>query len=485
MYFLARVLKDRRYLRRFHERLGFLPAAFQRRVAGAVWLHAVSVGEVLASVELVRQLRAGMPWAPVFVSVGTIAGRALAAQRLAGLAEGVFFAPLDYCFAVRRVLRTIRPSVVVVAETEIWPNLSGGQTRRMRLWHRGRADLRRRLHRATSRMALVSSAGARTAGPDSGPDGASRERYLALAPPAATTRDGGNLKYDFQPKTSGIPETVVGWMARTRPGEIWIAASTMPPAVEGDLDEDGVVLAAFRALAEKHPRLLLVLAPRRPERFDAAAARLEADGIAFVRRSRLAPDSPALRLPGVLLLDTIGELSSMFALPAVVFMGGSLAERGGHNILEPAFFGRPVIAGPHMENFAAIAAEFEAGGGLLRISGPEGLPGAVRHCLRTTRPPGGAANAPAGWQSPSAAPRRAPRRRSPPCTAAPCRRSGRRSRSSSCFGRWPGCGVSAPPGSAGARPRGRRAWRRRWSASEASAWAAAARRRSWYGWPRG
>lgn len=377
MYFLARVLKDRRYLRRFHQRLGFLPDGFQRRVPAAVWLHAVSVGEVLASVELVRRLRAEMPWAPVYVSVATLAGRAVAEEKLAGLAEGVFFAPLDYCFAVRRVLRTIRPSVVVVAETEIWPNLYreakragcglcvvGGRIS-------GRAYPRYRRLAWFFRPVLGQ--------PDVilAQDAMSRERYLALGAPAARTHDGGNLKYDFQPSQAAIPEAVAGFLERTRPGEIWIAASTMPPAGDGDIDEDGAVVAAFHALAAKRPKLLLVLAPRRPARFDAVAAKLESAGMWFVRRSRLAADSPALPLPGVLLLDTIGELSSLFSLPSVVFMGGSLAARGGHNILEPAFFGRPVIAGPHMENFAAIAAEFEAGGGLERVGEAAELAGKV------------------------------------------------------------------------------------------------------------
>jgi len=129
----------------------------------------------------------------------------------------------------------------------------------------------------------------------------------------------------------------------------------------GDVDEDDAAIAAFQELAARHPDLLLILAPRRPERFDTAAGKLEAAGIRYLRRSRLR-GSETLALPAVLLLDTIGELSGLFSVADAVFMGGTLARRGGHNILEPAFFAKPVIAGPHMENFGEIAESFTAAG---------------------------------------------------------------------------------------------------------------------------
>jgi len=145
-----------------------------------------------------------------------------------------------------------------------------------------------------------------------------------------------------------------------QPEQIWIAASTMPPRDPEDPDEDDAVIEAFRRLAAEHPGLLLIQVPRRPERFEAAAAKLTAAGVPFVRRSVLDGTTRALPLPGVLLLDSVGELSGLFAVADVVFMGGTLASRGGHNILEPAFFGRPVICGPHMENFPDIFQEFRA-----------------------------------------------------------------------------------------------------------------------------
>jgi 3-deoxy-D-manno-octulosonic-acid transferase len=122
-YFLFRGLKQRQYWRSVPQRLGFLPRSFKQTNAGAIWLHAVSVGEVLSCVEFVRRLRAEFPHSAVFVSTTTITGRATAGEKLGGIADGVFYAPVDYVFSVRRILRTLQPSVVIVAETEIWPNL--------------------------------------------------------------------------------------------------------------------------------------------------------------------------------------------------------------------------------------------------------------------------------------------------------------------------------------------------------------------------
>ncbi len=369
LYFVLRALRDRRYLRRFPERLGFLPSSLQPPAAGAIWLHAVSVGEVLSTLELLRRLRARLPSAPLFVSTTTLAGRALADEKLAGLADGVLYSPIDFCFAVRRVLRALHPAVVVVAETEIWPNLyreakragcglvvvNGRISDNAQPRYRRFAWFFRRVLGWPDRILAQSAV--------------SLQRYLALGAPAERVCNAGNLKYDFQPKQAGIPEPIRTFLERTAPGHIWIAASTMPPAAAGDVDEDDVVIDAFQSLARDHPGLLLILAPRKPERFDAVAEKLQASRIPFLRRSRLDTGSSPLPLPGILLLDSIGDLGSLFALESVVFMGGSLAARGGHNILEPAFFGRPVVVGPHMENFSEIAEEFASRGGCMTIAG--------------------------------------------------------------------------------------------------------------------
>jgi tetraacyldisaccharide 4'-kinase len=179
--------------------------------------------------------------------------------------------------------------------------------------------------------------------------------------PAGKVRAAGNLKYDFAPPASGINREIATFLDSAKPVQVWIAASTMAPAAVGDVDEDDAVIETFQKIAR--PGLLLILVPRKPERFDIVAAKLEKANVPFVRRTALRP----LPLPGVLLLDSIGELAALYACADVVFMGGTLAARGGHNILEPAYFGKPVITGPHMENFAEITREFEQRGALKRV----------------------------------------------------------------------------------------------------------------------
>jgi tetraacyldisaccharide 4'-kinase len=382
LYILRRVARDRNWLRRLPERFGRLPASFTRTPPGALWLHAVSVGEVLSAIELLRQFRAAQPHAPIYVSTTTLAGRAVADEKLRGLAAGVFYVPIDYGFAVRRVLRTIRPNVVVVLETELWPVLFRTAAKAgcellivngrisdaaWPRYHRWRMIFRHVL--TLPRMIAVQTE-------------VDRQRYIELGAPEEKVIVAGNLKYDAAPAAAAPPDAVQALVARTQPGHIWIAASTTAPAEPGDPDEDDAVIAAFRDLTHDFPRLLLILVPRKPERFAAAAAKLADAGISHVRRSALRSDE-MLSLPGVLLLDSLGELNSIFPLADVVFMGGSLAQRGGHNILEPAAAGKAVVVGPHMENFAAIALEFRHAGAMVEITEPAELARAIAELLRT------------------------------------------------------------------------------------------------------
>jgi tetraacyldisaccharide 4'-kinase len=379
LYLLGRGLRRRAYLSSLRQRCGYLPASFRQTVPGAIWLHAVSVGEVMAAIELVRQLRERLPRSPVFVSVSTLAGYEIAVQKLSETAR-VFYAPLDYVFAVRRVLRTLRPSLVMVVETEIWPNLFRETQRdgaglllingrisdrafgRYRAWRWFFAGVLTQVDLVLAQSDEM------------------RERWVAIGAPPEKVRAAGNLKYDFAARAAGEESPVRRLVERVRPRAVWIAASTMPPAAAGDPGEDAAVIAAFQQVCPRQPGLLLLLAPRKPERFAAAALALERAGIAFVRRSSMT-GSEDLALPGALLLDSIGELGSLFGLADVVFMGGTLASRGGHNILEPALAGRPIITGPHMENFAEIAADFRANGALVEVLDATGLAGAVAEML--------------------------------------------------------------------------------------------------------
>ena len=378
LYLALRVARDRRYARGLGERLGRLPRSFRQTAPGAIWLHAVSVGEVLTAVPLLKRLRADMPWAPVYLSVTTLAGRATAGEKLAGLVAGVFYAPLDLTFALRAVLRALQPSLVVVMETEIWPNLyretkrSGAQLalvnarisdRAMPAYRRWRWLFQAPLSRPDRILAQDARAAA---------------RYRELG--AARVEVAGNLKYDFDPEAAQIAPELATWLERLHAGPVWIAASTMPPERAGDVDEDDLVVETFLRLRARCPRLLLIWAPRKPARFDAAAERLERAGVAFVRRSRWQGEA-ALALPGVLLVDTIGELAALYRVGDAVFMGGTFPHRGGHNPLEPAAFGVPVVAGPHMENFTEIAADFDAQDAWIRVPSAERLAAVLQELL--------------------------------------------------------------------------------------------------------
>ena len=230
LYFLFRGLRNRAYWRSLPQRFGFLPRSFRQTGPGAIWLHAVSVGEVLACVEFLRRLRAEFPNSRLFVSTSTLAGRATAGDKLRDLADGVFYAPVDYVFAVRRVLRALRPAAVVIAETEIWPNL-------FREVHRTGAGLAivngRISDRAFPRYlpfrwffrGALSAADSILAQTD-----AMGQRFLALGALPERTHTGGNFKYDFEARAAAAGSPVPALLERARPGKVWIAASTMPPA---------------------------------------------------------------------------------------------------------------------------------------------------------------------------------------------------------------------------------------------------------------
>jgi 3-deoxy-D-manno-octulosonic-acid transferase len=375
-YFVYRCARDSRYSLRFSERLGGQPELFHPTAPGAIWLHAVSVGEVVSSAGLLREIRDRSPSIPLYVSVTTVAGRAIAEERLRGLVDGIFYAPIDYAFAVRRVLARIRPSLVVILETEIWPALYREAKRaacsllivngrisdrafpRYRRWKFFFEDVLR----CPDAILLQSDQDA--------------ARYLELGAPRHAVQVIGNLKYDAEPTHAQPPRVITELIATLRPSTIWIAASTMPGADRDDVDEDQAVIAAFQELAPSHPELLLILVPRRPERFDEAEAKLWDAEVRYFRRSHQAVPAD-LTLPCVVLLDSIGELASLFPIADVVSMGGTLARRGGHNVLEPAACRKAIVTGPHLENFAAIAAQFRAQRAFLEIAGANELAGAV------------------------------------------------------------------------------------------------------------
>ncbi len=334
----------------------------------------------MSCVRLIEELRSANRRVPIYLSTATLAGRAVAEQKMGGLVDGIFFAPIDYAFAVRGVLRTIRPAMLVVLETEIWPVLYREAKRAGcgLIGLNGRISDRafpryRKLRWVFSPILALPDVLFVQSETD-------RLRYLQSGAPPNKVKVFGNLKYDAARSQAEVPVIVSHLVTVLKPLSIVIAASTMPGSDSADVDEDDAVIQAFRELAPSNTGLLLILVPRKPERFVIAADKLNAAGVPFMRRSANAIP-PELTLPCVLLLDTIGELASLFPLANVVFMGGTLAKRGGHNVLEPAMGAKPIIVGPHMENFSDIAADFRSHSAWLEIPGPEALANAVQQLL--------------------------------------------------------------------------------------------------------
>jgi tetraacyldisaccharide 4'-kinase len=365
LYLLARGLRDRRYFPTLRERFGELPALWQKTTPDAIWLHAVSVGEVLAAVPLLEELKRRSPRTPIFVSTTTLGGREMADKRLAALASGIFYSPVDYVWVVRRVLRRIRPSVIVILETEIWPNLFREAARvgcglvmvNGRISDRALPRYRRFAPFFAPVLSLCDKIMVQS--------DEMRERFIVAGAPASTIETGGNLKYDFQLAPLPPDSPVRAFLGAGQGKRLWIAAST---STDGRLEEEDDIISAQRQL----PGWRLILAPRKPDRFETVAKKLESSGLRWTRRTAL--HDPAA---DILLLDSIGELAGTFEHADAVFMGGTLSDMGGHNILEPAMTGKPIIAGPHLENFREIEKHFDAHNALLRIATGSELAAAV------------------------------------------------------------------------------------------------------------
>jgi 3-deoxy-D-manno-octulosonic-acid transferase len=354
------------------ERFGSPPAEVIARATvsrEAIWIHAVSVGEVLAAQPLVERLKASFASRAVFVSTTTATGRRLARERLR-CADGVFYFPLDWVVTVRRALNAIRPALVIIMETEIWPNfLREAQRHRIpvafvnaRISERSFARFQRwRFLVGEFYQRVLQDAAIFLAQTT---DDATRLREMGA--PEDRVEVIGNLKYDGHPPAIG---PFGQWLeATTRQQERW------PVLVAGSVvaEEEEAVLAAYDIVQRQWRHALLVLAPRKPDRFDTAATIAAAQGWTVVRRSTINMQGHLDENADVLILDSIGELAGLYGLADVVFVGGSLVPSGGHNILEPAWFSNPPVFGPSMENFKEMAAQFLAAKAAIQIdTGPQ------------------------------------------------------------------------------------------------------------------
>ena len=363
-YWLFQMVRHGKYRKGLAERLGRLPSRLQlpREHEPVIWVHAVSVGEVLAVAGLVEELRRRAPQYRIFISTTTDTGQSLASKRFGE--QNVFYFPMDFAFAIRPYLKALRPRMVVIAETEFWPNFiplahaSGARIaivnarisdRSWPRYQRFRGLIRRLLAHVDLFLAQT-------------PEDGARLQDIGATPECV--RVTGNLKYDIPPPVPpAIVATVRKAIAEAGAGPVLVCGST----VDG---EEPLLLKAFENLLVQHPRAVMILAPRHPERFPAAAALLEHMSIRFHRRSvwRGEPLNGS-----VLLLDTIGELAALYAIADIAFVGGSLVPRGGHNIIEPAQHGVATVVGNHTENFRDIVSLFQRRNAV-RIVGPAELP---------------------------------------------------------------------------------------------------------------
>jgi len=356
---LARGLGDRSYWRNFRERFGF----GSRRPPGGVWLHAVSVGEVQACAPLVGALRRRHPQLPLTVTTFTPTGAARARALFGDTAE-VRYVPYDLPGAVRRFLKRVDPRLAVIFETELWPNLYRECGRRRVLLVLASARVSERSLGRYRRLGALFSDALSQASIVAAQGEADAARFRALGADAGSTHVTGNLKFDFE-LPEDLPERGRQLRSRYAPTRaLWVAGSTH----EG---EEAAVLEAHRQVQGTHAHALLVIAPRHPARFAQVAQQLAQAGVRFARHSERGADGgPA---PFVLLLDSVGELLEFYAAADVAFVGGSLVPVGGHNLLEPAALGIPVLTGPHNFNGAEVAQVLIAGGGAEIVHGAREL----------------------------------------------------------------------------------------------------------------
>ncbi len=369
---LWRALRDRHYLQGLPERLGFGRAL---KTPG-IWLHAVSLGEMTAAAPLARALRARFPDVPLLLTTATPAGRARATALFAESAD-VRYLPYDTPGSVRRFLRRTHPRAAIIMETELWPNLLRECERRgvPVLLANARLSLK-----SVSRYRRFASLFAGVFGKDllvAAQSAEDAERFKSIGAPAERTLVVGNVKFDVE-VDGGIVQAgraLRGTYGGARP--VWIAGST-------HAGEEEQVLDAHALLLKSSPNAVLLLVPRHKDRFAAVAELLARRGVKFSRRSRMASGAESPHLPDdtpVMLVDTIGELTTLYASADAAFVGGSLVAVGGHNLLEPAALGLPVLTGPSYYNGKEIAQLLLTRGAALEVRGAEDLAATLQKLL--------------------------------------------------------------------------------------------------------
>jgi 3-deoxy-D-manno-octulosonic-acid transferase len=361
-YFLYQAIRYKKYIGSLWQRLGYLPISFNIDGEESIWIHAVSVGEVLTARALVSDLKSRYPRLRLFLSTTTIAGQQVARRNLQNV-DGIFYFPFDFAFIVRRTLNLVKPRAFVMMETEIWPNLlricrdRGVKTVVINGRISSRSYPRYRLIKLffrhvladVDRFCMQSEESAR--------------RLIDLGADPAIVSVTGSLKFD----SLQLPLSVAHGKPRERVLRFFRLSNKRVVLVAGSTvrGEETAVLRAFTRIKTLMPSALAILAPRQPERFGEVERLVRDAGFVTARRSDLPIDSEPRA--EVIVLDSLGELAQLYQLATAVFVGGSLVDNGGHNILEPAIFGKPIVFGPHMQNFKEIADAFLSNGAAVQV----------------------------------------------------------------------------------------------------------------------
>jgi 3-deoxy-D-manno-octulosonic-acid transferase len=370
-YWLVGMLRTHKYRAGLDERFGSVPGRLKLpgREQKSIWVHAVSVGEVLAVSGLLSALKKEFAETRLFVSTTTAAGQKLAREKFGE--DSVFYMPLDLPFAINRFLRAIRPKMLIVAETEFWPNALRATKASGALIAVVNARISDRSLPGYRRFRLLLGQVLKNVELFLAQTADDRQRLINIGAMSDRVAVTGNLKFDIKtPAESELSRSLRRMLTPSQ--RVLVFGST----VEG---EEDLLLPCFKTVLAEFASALIVLAPRHPERFDEVADLLRSAGFSFWRRSAW---KGTTLTSGVLLLDTIGELASVYSLAEIAFVGGSLVMRGGHNILEPAQFAKPIIIGPHYENFREIVGAFLAHQAV-RVVGADQLTATVLELLHS------------------------------------------------------------------------------------------------------
>ncbi|MGB8507252.1 MAG: 3-deoxy-D-manno-octulosonic acid transferase [Pyrinomonadaceae bacterium] len=361
--FILDALRHGKYAAGFRERTGTLPS-FERRGRPVVWLHCVSVGETQAARPLARAVLEAYPSHALVVSTTTMTGQRIAREAFGSSAALVFYFPFDWAWSVRRALRTIQPSLALVMETELWPRFMRECRERGVPIALVNGRISEKSFRRYSRIKFFMKRVVGDLALALMQTDADAARLLALGLAPERVKVSGNVKFDYEERagqqalTNDLRSRF--HFASKRP--LIIAASTHAP-------EERVVLEAYKLVTPSTTRPRLLIAPRHPERFAEVASLLASSGLTWTRRN----DSPRVddQTCDVILLDSIGELSGAYPLAEIVFVGGSIASIGGHNVLEPATAARCIVTGAHTSNFGEIVRTFLEQSALVQLPAVE------------------------------------------------------------------------------------------------------------------